>query len=190
MFICRSKFDRKQYFYADLPKGYQISQYDIPVCSGGYLEIDTPEGTKRFGITRSHLEEDAGKNVHGGADSLSGSSHTLVDFNRAGGWVAACLQNQDFKHNLQLAESLGQLFTSLGWHRLCWMPLLLFVCLVLLQRSGVPLLEIVSEPDMRSARDAALYGAELRRICRFLGISDGTSHAVCSLKLALLHQDG
>ncbi|WIA33555.1 hypothetical protein OEZ86_006679 [Tetradesmus obliquus] len=117
----RSKFDRKQYFYADLPKGYQISQYDVPVCSAGFLEVDTPEGVKRFGITRAHLEEDAGKNVHGGADSLSGSSHTLVDFNRA----------------------------------------------------GVPLLEIVSEPDMRSARDAAAYGAELRRICRFLGISDG-----------------
>eukprot|EP00879_Flechtneria_rotunda_P008332 GHRR01008727.1.p1 GENE.GHRR01008727.1~~GHRR01008727.1.p1 ORF type:complete len:507 (+),score=170.60 GHRR01008727.1:991-2511(+) len=117
----RSKFDRKQYFYADLPKGYQISQYDTPICSSGYLEVDTPEGTKRFGITRAHLEEDAGKNVHGGADSLTGSSHTLVDFNRA----------------------------------------------------GVPLLEIVSEPDMRSARDAAAYGSELRRICRFLGISDG-----------------
>ncbi|KAF8058122.1 hypothetical protein HT031_005782 [Scenedesmus sp. PABB004] len=117
----RSKFDRKQYFYADLPKGYQISQYDLPVCSGGYLEVDTPEGTKRFGVTRAHLEEDAGKNVHGGADALSGSSHTLVDYNRA----------------------------------------------------GVPLLEIVSEPDMRSARDAAAYGAELRRVVRALGISDG-----------------
>lgn len=117
----RSKFDRKQYFYADLPKGYQISQYDVPICSGGHLSIDTPDGPKRFGITRAHLEEDAGKSVHGGADSLAGSSHTLVDFNRA----------------------------------------------------GVPLLEIVSEPDMRSGRDAALYGAELRRVMRFLGISDG-----------------
>jgi len=54
--------------------------------SGGHLNIDTPEGPKRFGITRAHLEEDAGKSVHGGADSLAGSSHTLVDFNRAGGW--------------------------------------------------------------------------------------------------------
>jgi hypothetical protein len=60
------------------------SQYDIPVCSSGFLEVDTPEGLKRFGITRAHLEEDAGKNVHSGADSLSCSSHTLVDFNRAG----------------------------------------------------------------------------------------------------------
>ena len=117
----RSKFDRKQYFYPDLPKGYQISQYDIPICSGGQLEVETAEGLRNFGITRAHLEEDAGKNVHGGADSLSKSSHTLVDFNRA----------------------------------------------------GVPLLEIVSEPDMRSGKDAAAYGAELRRIMRFLGISDG-----------------
>jgi aspartyl-tRNA(Asn)/glutamyl-tRNA(Gln) amidotransferase subunit B len=116
-----SKFDRKQYFYPDLPKGYQISQYDVPVCSGGFLEVETTEGPRKFGITRAHLEEDAGKNVHGGADSLSKSSHTLVDFNRA----------------------------------------------------GVPLLEIVSEPDMRSGKDAAAYGAELRRIMRFLGISDG-----------------
>jgi aspartyl-tRNA(Asn)/glutamyl-tRNA(Gln) amidotransferase subunit B len=67
---------------------HHCSQYDIPVCSSGFLEVDTPEGVKRFGITRAHLEEDAGKNVHGGADSLSGSSHTLVDFNRAGGGMA------------------------------------------------------------------------------------------------------
>ena len=67
-----------------MPKGYQISQYDVPVCSGGAIEIDTPDGLRRFGVTRAHLEEDAGKNVHGGADALSGSSHTLVDFNRAG----------------------------------------------------------------------------------------------------------
>ncbi|GBF88804.1 glutamyl-tRNA(Gln) amidotransferase [Raphidocelis subcapitata] len=117
----RSKFDRKQYFYADLPKGYQISQYDQPICSGGHLAVDTPDGPRRFGVTRAHLEEDAGKSVHGGADGLAGSSHTLVDFNRA----------------------------------------------------GVPLLEIVSEPDMRSGRDAALYGAELRRVVRFLGVGDG-----------------
>lgn len=82
-----------------MPKGYQISQYDIPVCSSGFIEVDTAEGTKRFGITRAHLEEDAGKNVHGGADSLSGSSHTLVDFNRAGtpqgvtGALSFCLTN-------------------------------------------------------------------------------------------------
>jgi aspartyl-tRNA(Asn)/glutamyl-tRNA(Gln) amidotransferase subunit B len=80
----RSKFDRKQYFYADLPKGYQISQYDQPICSGGHITVDTPDGPRRFGVTRAHLEEDAGKSVHGGSSALSGSSHTLVDFNRAG----------------------------------------------------------------------------------------------------------
>lgn len=101
----RSKFDRKQYFYADLPKGYQISQYDEPVCEGGFVESLMPDGSKkRFGVTRAHLEEDAGKTIYGGSASLSGSEYSLVDFNRA----------------------------------------------------GVPLLEIVSEPDMRSGSDA--YG--------------------------------
>lgn len=118
----RSKFDRKQYFYPDLPKGYQVSQYDEPLCQHGFVEAQLPDGsTKRFGITRAHLEEDAGKTVYGGADRLAGSEYSLVDYNRA----------------------------------------------------GVPLLEIVSEPDMRSGRDAAAYGEELRRIVRFLGISDG-----------------
>eukprot|EP00877_Chromochloris_zofingiensis_P003597 jgi/Chrzof1/13238/Cz07g25230.t1 len=117
----RSKFDRKQYFYPDLPKGYQISQYDEPLCSGGHVEVDTPDGPRRFGLIRAHLEEDAGKSVHSGADSLARSDYSLVDFNRA----------------------------------------------------GVPLLEIVTAPDMRSGKDAAAYGAELRRILRFLGISDG-----------------
>ncbi len=67
-----SKFDRKQYFYADLPKGYQISQYDIPLCYEGYIDVVIPdEGSKRVGITRAHMEEDAGKIVYTGADSLS-----------------------------------------------------------------------------------------------------------------------
>lgn len=120
-----SKFDRKQYFYADLPKGYQISQYDIPLCSHGFIDVvlpDSNEGdTKRIGITRAHLEEDAGKLVYAGADRLSGSEHSLVDYNRG----------------------------------------------------GVPLLEIVSEPDMRTGKEAAAYGSELRRIMRFIGVSDG-----------------
>eukprot|EP00200_Dunaliella_tertiolecta_P005218 CAMPEP_0202346230 /NCGR_PEP_ID=MMETSP1126-20121109/5112_1 /ASSEMBLY_ACC=CAM_ASM_000457 /TAXON_ID=3047 /ORGANISM="Dunaliella tertiolecta, Strain CCMP1320" /LENGTH=591 /DNA_ID=CAMNT_0048937613 /DNA_START=14 /DNA_END=1789 /DNA_ORIENTATION=+ len=117
-----SKFDRKQYFYADLPKGYQISQYDEPLCSGGAVEVEEKDGTrKRYGITRAHLEEDSGKTVYGGADRMAGSEYSLVDFNRA----------------------------------------------------GVPLLEIVSEPDMRSGRDAYQYGDELRRILRFTGVSDG-----------------
>ena len=118
-----SKFDRKQYFYADLPKGYQISQYDVPICEHGRIEVVLPEGggTRHIGITRAHLEEDAGKLVYSGATGLSGSNYSLVDYNRG----------------------------------------------------GVPLLEIVSEPDMRTGKEAAAYGAELRRIMRFLGVSDG-----------------
>ena len=123
----QSKFDRKQYFYPDLPKGYQISQYDVPLCEGGWVEVIVPEGptggsggsARRIGITRAHLEEDAGKLVHGGAASLSGSDYSLVDYNRG----------------------------------------------------GVPLLEIVSEPDMRTGAEAAAYGAEVRRIMRFLDVS-------------------
>jgi len=113
----RCKFDRKQYFYPDLPKGYQISQYDEPICTKGWLEING----KKIGITRAHLEEDAGKLVHAGADGLAGSTYSLVDLNRA----------------------------------------------------GTPLLEIVSEPDMRSADEARAYMEELRNIVRYLGVCDG-----------------
>ncbi|MBE9182314.1 Asp-tRNA(Asn)/Glu-tRNA(Gln) amidotransferase subunit GatB [Oculatella sp. LEGE 06141] len=121
-----SKFDRKQYFYPDLPKNYQISQYDLPIAEHGWLEIEIPDSDgkpmrKRIGITRLHMEEDAGKLVHAGSDRLSGSTYSLVDFNR----------------------------------------------------TGVPLAEIVSEPDMRSGREAAEYAQELRRILRYLGVSDG-----------------
>lgn len=121
-----SKFDRKQYFYPDLPKNYQISQYDLPIAEHGWLEIELVdlEGNptrKRIGITRLHMEEDAGKLVHAGSDRLSGSSYSLVDFNR----------------------------------------------------TGVPLVEIVSEPDMRTGQEAAEYAQELRRILRYLGVSDG-----------------
>ncbi|MEW5314033.1 MAG: hypothetical protein WDW38_005561 [Sanguina aurantia] len=118
----RSKFDRKQYFYADLPKGYQISQYDEPLCTGGYVEVENAEGVKtRIRLQRAHLEEDAGKIVYAGAGQISGSDYSLVDYNRA----------------------------------------------------GVPLLEVVTEPDMRSGKEAYAYGDELRRILRFAGISDG-----------------
>lgn len=113
----RCKFDRKQYFYPDLPKGYQISQYDEPICVNGYIDING----KRIGITRAHLEEDAGKLVHAGADGLAGSSYSLVDLNRA----------------------------------------------------GTPLLEIVSEPDMRSSAEARAYMEELRNIVRYIGVCDG-----------------
>ncbi|KAL9237718.1 hypothetical protein vseg_012234 [Gypsophila vaccaria] len=115
-----SKFDRKQYFYPDLPKGYQISQFDIPIASNGFVDLDLPlefgGGHRRFGITRVHMEEDAGKLLH-----ADGASHSQVDLNRA----------------------------------------------------GVPLLEIVSEPDMRSGIEAAEYGAELQRLVRYLGVSNG-----------------
>lgn len=113
----RCKFDRKQYFYPDLPKGYQISQYDEPICVNGYIDIKG----KRIGITRAHLEEDAGKLVHAGASGLAGSSYSLVDLNRA----------------------------------------------------GTPLLEIVSEPDMRSSEEARMYMEELRNIVRYIGVCDG-----------------
>ncbi len=113
----KCKFDRKQYFYPDLPKGYQISQYDEPICGKGYLMVNG----KKIGITRAHLEEDAGKLVHAGADGLAGSSYSLVDLNRA----------------------------------------------------GTPLLEIVSEPDMRSPQEARAYMEELRNIVRYMGVCDG-----------------
>jgi aspartyl-tRNA(Asn)/glutamyl-tRNA(Gln) amidotransferase subunit B len=121
-----SKFDRKQYFYPDLPKNYQISQYDLPIAEHGWLEIELVDSNgkpqrKRIGITRLHMEEDAGKLVHGGSDRLAGSTHSLVDYNRA----------------------------------------------------GIPLVEIVSEPDLRTGQEAAEYAQELRRIMRYLGVSDG-----------------
>ncbi|MGK7930634.1 MAG: Asp-tRNA(Asn)/Glu-tRNA(Gln) amidotransferase subunit GatB [Microcystaceae cyanobacterium] len=122
-----SKFDRKQYFYPDLPKNYQISQFDLPIVEHGELEIELVDkktsevSQKTIGITRLHMEEDAGKLVHAGSDRLAGSTHSLVDFNR----------------------------------------------------TGVPLLEIVSEPDLRTGQEAAEYAQELRRMVRYLGISDG-----------------
>ena len=163
----RLKFDRKQYFYPDLPTGYQISQHDEPLCFGGRIEVPVPPGersssssssagteggedrkkkkggggggkkgggggggggdstpaasldTFSVSIERAHLEEDAGKLVHSGSAQLSGASHSLVDYNRA----------------------------------------------------GVPLLEVVSGPDMRSGAQAAAYGAELRRLMVYLGVS-------------------
>ncbi|QJR23217.1 Aspartyl/glutamyl-tRNA(Asn/Gln) amidotransferase subunit B [Brevinematales bacterium NS] len=111
-----SKFDRKNYFYPDLPKGYQISQYDYPICQKGVIEIVLSDGsTKKIGVTRIHMEEDAGKSIH-----LEGEPYSAVDLNRA----------------------------------------------------GVPLLEIVSEPDMRSSEEAYLYLKELRSIMKYLGVSD------------------
>ena len=121
-----SKFDRKQYFYPDLPKNYQISQFYEPIAQDGWIEVEVAEKgketyVKKIGIERLHMEEDAGKLVHAGSDQLSGSTHSLVDYNRA----------------------------------------------------GVALAEIVSKPDLRTGREAAEYAAEIRRIMRYLGVSDG-----------------
>ncbi|HEX4300237.1 MAG TPA: Asp-tRNA(Asn)/Glu-tRNA(Gln) amidotransferase subunit GatB [Gammaproteobacteria bacterium] len=113
----RSVFARKNYFYPDLPKGYQISQYELPVVAKGHLDIELDDGTvKRIGITRAHLEEDAGKSLHEGF-----GKQTAVDLNRA----------------------------------------------------GTPLLEIVSEPDMRSAKEAVSYLKKLHSLVTYLGICDG-----------------
>jgi len=110
-----SKFARKNYFYPDLPKGYQISQYELPLCRGGYIEIGSNAQKRRIRLTRIHLEEDAGKNIH------EGGNYSLVDLNRA----------------------------------------------------GVPLMEIVTEPDIRSAQEAAEFMKRLRMILRYLGVCDG-----------------
>jgi aspartyl-tRNA(Asn)/glutamyl-tRNA(Gln) amidotransferase subunit B len=110
-----SKFDRKNYFYPDLPKGYQISQFAVPIVEKGFLDIPTPDGEKRIGITRIHMEEDAGKSMHEGLEAVS-----HIDLNR----------------------------------------------------SGVPLMEIVSEPDMRSADEAVAYLKQLHQLVRFLDVSN------------------
>jgi aspartyl-tRNA(Asn)/glutamyl-tRNA(Gln) amidotransferase subunit B len=115
----RSVFARKNYFYPDLPKGYQISQYELPLALGGGLDITVDGQTKHVGLTRIHMEEDAGKSLHEGFPDSD--RRTYVDYNR----------------------------------------------------SGVPLIEIVSEPDMRSAGEAAEFFSRLRSILVWLGVSDG-----------------
>jgi aspartyl-tRNA(Asn)/glutamyl-tRNA(Gln) amidotransferase subunit B len=112
----RSEFARKHYFYPDLPKGYQISQYDEPICHGGYVEVEVDGARKRIGINRIHMEEDAGKSVHDQDPTAS-----LLDYNRC----------------------------------------------------GVPLIEIVSEPDIRSAEEAGAYLRAIRQTVRYLGVCDG-----------------
>jgi aspartyl-tRNA(Asn)/glutamyl-tRNA(Gln) amidotransferase subunit B len=112
-----SVFARKNYFYPDLPKGYQISQYELPIVAGGSMDVELEDGTiKRVGVTRAHLEEDAGKSLHEGLPGVSG-----IDLNRA----------------------------------------------------GTPLVEIVSEPDMRSAKEAVAYMKKVHTLVRYLEICDG-----------------
>jgi aspartyl-tRNA(Asn)/glutamyl-tRNA(Gln) amidotransferase subunit B len=111
-----SRFARKNYFYPDLPKGYQISQYELPICEHGHVDITVKGEQRRVGITRIHMEEDAGKNIHG-----SEAGYSFVDLNR----------------------------------------------------TGVPLMEIVTEPDIRTPAEAAEFMRTLRSIVRYLGVSDG-----------------
>jgi aspartyl-tRNA(Asn)/glutamyl-tRNA(Gln) amidotransferase subunit B len=118
----RSLFHRKNYFYPDMPKNYQISQYDLPVCVGGHLDVELPDGsTTKVGITRVHMEEDTGKTAHGSASGrIHEAESALIDYNRA----------------------------------------------------GVPLVECVSEPDMRSPEEAGAYLRELRALLGSLDVSD------------------
>lgn len=109
-----SKMDKKNYFYPDLPKGYQVSQFDRPICQNGYVEVETEDGISRIGITRIHLEEDAGKLIHG-------PNGALIDYNRG----------------------------------------------------GVPLIEIVSEPDIRTPAQARAYFEKIHSIMQYIGVSDG-----------------
>lgn len=114
-----SKFDRKNYYYPDLPKNFQTSQFDLPICERGHLDIEVNGEKKQIRITRAHMEEDAGKLIHHGT-SITDSDYSLVDYNR----------------------------------------------------TGTPLLEIVTEPDMRSAKEAVAYLEKMRAILQYIGISD------------------
>lgn len=110
-----TKFDRKNYFYPDLPKGYQISQFDQPVCSGGHLTVDG----QRVGIVRAHLEEDAGKLVHAGADGLHGSEYSLADFNRAGTPLLEIVSAPEIKSAEHARKYLTELRTILRYLDVC-----------------------------------------------------------------------
>src|ERR1700677_684685 len=113
----KSIFARKNYFYPDLPKGYQISQYDQPLAEHGFVEIEVDGEKKRIGITRVHMEDDAGKSIHDGFKDSS--KYTYVDLNR----------------------------------------------------SGTPLIEIVSDPDLRSSDEAYVYLTELKQVMQYIGVS-------------------
>jgi aspartyl-tRNA(Asn)/glutamyl-tRNA(Gln) amidotransferase subunit B len=135
-------FHRKNYFYPDMPKNYQISQYDEPLCRGGYLDVPLSDGvTRRVGIVRAHLEEDTGKSIHlGETGRIHEAAHSLEDYNRA----------------------------------------------------GVPLLEIVSAPDIRSPREAKSYVSELRQILLATGVSDvkmEEGSLRCDANISVRHRD-
>jgi aspartyl-tRNA(Asn)/glutamyl-tRNA(Gln) amidotransferase subunit B len=139
----RTKWDRKQYYYPDLPKGYQISQYDLPLSQNGHLEISDPKGrfaAKRVGIIRAHLEEDAGKSIH---DEIAGKADSVIDLNR----------------------------------------------------TGTPLLEIVSAPDLRSSAEVQIFLKELKLLLTYLGVSDcnmqeGSLRVDANINLHLDTSDG
>jgi aspartyl-tRNA(Asn)/glutamyl-tRNA(Gln) amidotransferase subunit B len=117
----QSLFHRKNYFYPDMPKNFQISQYDLPICVGGHLDLKVDGATRRIGITRVHMEEDTGKTTHAGTTGrIAEAEYALVDYNRA----------------------------------------------------GIPLVEVVSEPDIRSPEEARVFLTELRAILQALGVSD------------------
>ena len=122
----RSVFARKNYFYADLPKGYQISQFEFPICLGGHVYLE--EFDKMIHVTRIHMEEDAGKLNHQGADGIAGATSSIADLNRA----------------------------------------------------GVPLIEIVSEPEIRSAKEARAYMETVHQTLSFIGVCDGDLEKVKS----------
>jgi aspartyl-tRNA(Asn)/glutamyl-tRNA(Gln) amidotransferase subunit B len=138
-----TKWDRKNYYYPDLPKGYQISQFDLPMSQNGWLDIQDPKGEfepKRIGIIRAHLEEDAGKSLH---DEAHGKSDTRIDLNR----------------------------------------------------TGTPLLEIVSQPDMRSPKEARAYLTELKLLLTYLGTSDcnmqeGSLRVDANVNIHIYKEDG
>lgn len=140
--VSRTRFHRKNYFYPDLPKAYQISQYDLPIGRDGAVDLPDEAGGRRIRVHRLHLEEDAGKLVHGASDGrLAGSDYSLVDYNRG----------------------------------------------------GVPLMEIVSEPDLTSPQEAREYVVRVRQLVRYLGVSDGdmeNGSLRVDANVSLTHPDG